>query len=287
MSPSDPAAAWTTRGRHKVQFAYSVNHLVDLLDGVIVDVAATPTRISMEVDVVETMLDRVEARFDLKPERITADIAYGTGELLGEIVARNIAPHIPVWDKGKRDNGTPLTRGLQVRVRPRSLHLPSRATLSKPPARCMTAGPFLAGCRQRLGIALDHRLERLRVPPLRMLSRLRLDPIDREGELETDRPLGPQRAVVVEGGDDQDAIRTLPATRGQNPFRQGHLRRPALADLAQIRPAGSGHAAQATHEVHPLARAEGLELGAVGQRRVLRKAPAQQDAPVPRHAPPD
>ena len=106
MSPSDPAAAWTTRGRHKVQFAYSVNHLVDLLNGVIVDVEATPTRISIEVDVVETMLDRVEARFDLKPERITADVAYGTGDLLGEIVARNIAPHIPVWDKGKRDNGT-------------------------------------------------------------------------------------------------------------------------------------------------------------------------------------
>jgi hypothetical protein len=100
----------TTRGRHKVQFAYSVNHLVDLLDGVIVDVAATPTRISMEVDVVETMLDRVEARFDRKPERITADIAYGTGDLLGEIVARNIAPHIPVWDKGKRDNGTSHAR---------------------------------------------------------------------------------------------------------------------------------------------------------------------------------
>ena len=96
----------TTRGRHKVQFAYSVNHLVDLWNGVIVDVAATPTRISMEVDVVETMLERVEARFDLKPERMTADGAYGTGDLLGEIVARNIAPHIPVWDKGKRDNGT-------------------------------------------------------------------------------------------------------------------------------------------------------------------------------------
>jgi hypothetical protein len=89
-----------------VQFAYSVNHLVDLLDGVIVDVEATPTRISLEVDVVEIMLDRVEARFDLKPERITADVAYGTGDLLGEIVARNVAPHIPVWDKGKRDSGT-------------------------------------------------------------------------------------------------------------------------------------------------------------------------------------
>jgi transposase len=106
MSPSDPAAAWTTRGRHKVQFAYSVNHLVDLLDGVIVDVEATPTRISMEVDAVETMLDRVDRRFNLKPDRIAADVAYGTGEALGKIVARDIAPHIPVWDKSKRDDGT-------------------------------------------------------------------------------------------------------------------------------------------------------------------------------------
>ena len=106
MSPSDPAAAWTTRGRHKVQFGYSTNHMIDLLDGVIVDVEATPTRISMEVGVVETMLDRTEERFGLKPERMTADVAYGTGELLGKIVERKITPHIPVWDKAKRDDGT-------------------------------------------------------------------------------------------------------------------------------------------------------------------------------------
>ena len=144
MSPSDPAAAWTTRGRHKVQFAYSVNHLIDLLNGVIVDVAATPTRISMEVDVVETMLDRVAARFDLKPERMT-DVAYGTGDLLGEIVARNIAPHIPVWDKGKRDDGT-LSRA-DFRFEPeRDLFTSARAAMfSKPPARCMTAGPCSTG----------------------------------------------------------------------------------------------------------------------------------------------
>jgi hypothetical protein len=127
-----------------VQFAYSVNHLVDLLNGVIVDVEATPTRISMEVDAVETMLDRVEARFDLKPERITADIAYGTGDLLGEIVARNIAPHIPVWDKGKRDTAPSHARtsgSSQTAIFTFAL----AATLSKPPARCMTAGPCSTG----------------------------------------------------------------------------------------------------------------------------------------------
>ena len=37
--------------------------------------------------------------------------------------------------------------------------------------------------------------------PLGMLRRHRLDPVDREDELEVDRLLGPQRAVIVEGGD--------------------------------------------------------------------------------------
>ena len=99
LSPSDPAAAWTTRGRNKVQFAYSINHLIDLQEGVIVDVEATPTRISKEVDAAEVMLDRVNDRFDLKPQRIAADVAYGTGEFLGNLVDREIEPHIPVWDQ--------------------------------------------------------------------------------------------------------------------------------------------------------------------------------------------
>ena len=61
----------------------------------------------MEVDAVETMLDRVAAR-DFKPERITADIAYGTGELLGAIVARNIAPHISSCSSPVRKATTPV-----------------------------------------------------------------------------------------------------------------------------------------------------------------------------------
>ncbi len=38
MSPSDPSAAWTTRGRHKVMFGYSLNYLIDMEGSVIVDV---------------------------------------------------------------------------------------------------------------------------------------------------------------------------------------------------------------------------------------------------------
>jgi len=101
MSPSDPAAAWTTRGRHKVMFAYSLNYLIDMEAPIIVDVEATPTRISKEVDASETMITRTEERFALKPNHIAGDVAYGTGELLGWLVDRGIDPHIPVWDQSE------------------------------------------------------------------------------------------------------------------------------------------------------------------------------------------
>jgi transposase len=106
LSPSDPAAAWTTRGRHKVMFGYSLNYLIDTKEAVIVDVEPTPTRISKEVDATETMVERTEERLDLKPKQLAADVAYGTGKMLGWLVEHGIAPHIPVWDKGRRDDGT-------------------------------------------------------------------------------------------------------------------------------------------------------------------------------------
>jgi hypothetical protein len=77
-------------------FGYSLNYLID--------VEATPTRITKEVDATETMIERTEHHFALKPEYVTADVAYGTGEMLGWLVDHDIDPHIPVWDKGKRDD---------------------------------------------------------------------------------------------------------------------------------------------------------------------------------------
>ena len=73
---------------------------------VILDVEATPTRITKEVDATETMIERTEGRFGLTPNHVAGDVAYGTGEMLGWLVDRGIAPHIPVWDKAKRDDGT-------------------------------------------------------------------------------------------------------------------------------------------------------------------------------------
>ena len=104
MSPSDPS--WTTRGRHKVMFGYSLNYLIDMENAVILDVEATPTRISKEVDATETMIERVEERFALKPDHLAGDVAYGTGEMLDWLMGRNIDPHIPIKDMSKRSDGT-------------------------------------------------------------------------------------------------------------------------------------------------------------------------------------
>ncbi len=101
VSPTDPTAAWTTRGRHKVMFGYSLNYLIDTHESIIVDVEATPTRISKEVDATETMVARTEDCFDLKPDRLAGDVAYGTGEMLGWLVDREIEPHIPVWERSQ------------------------------------------------------------------------------------------------------------------------------------------------------------------------------------------
>jgi len=106
LSPTDPTAAWTARGRNKVMFGYSLNYLIDMENAVIVDVEATPTRISKEVEATETMIKRTSKTFDLNPKHIAGDVAYGTGKLLGWLVGRGIEPHVPVWDKGKRDDGS-------------------------------------------------------------------------------------------------------------------------------------------------------------------------------------
>ena len=53
------------------------------------------------------MLDRTEACFGLKPQRLSADSAYGSAEILDWLLEeKNIAPHVPVWDKSERTDGT-------------------------------------------------------------------------------------------------------------------------------------------------------------------------------------
>jgi transposase len=107
ISPVDPCSAWTAKANKRVQFGYGLNYLIDIGPGaVIVDVEATPARTYDEVAATKPMLERTEKIFGLKPKRLAADTAYGTGKFLAWIVGKGITPHIPVRDFSQRDDGT-------------------------------------------------------------------------------------------------------------------------------------------------------------------------------------
>jgi hypothetical protein len=101
ISPADPCSAWTAKANKRVQFGYGLNYLIDIKNAVIVDVEATPARTYDEVKATRTMIERTEY-----PERLLADTAYGTGKFLEWLVGAGITPHIPVWEKALRGDGT-------------------------------------------------------------------------------------------------------------------------------------------------------------------------------------
>ena len=107
ISTADPASRWTGANGGLAFFAYSDNYLIDLQHAVIVDVEATTSVRQAEVTAQRVMLDRTEARFGLKPARLAADTGYGDAANLAWLVeARGIEPHIPVFDKSDRRDGT-------------------------------------------------------------------------------------------------------------------------------------------------------------------------------------
>ena len=71
------------------------------------DVEATPAHRTQEVESTKTMIDRVEQRFGMKPDRLVDDTAYGTAAMLEWMVQdKGIALHVPVWDRSERKDGT-------------------------------------------------------------------------------------------------------------------------------------------------------------------------------------
>lgn len=106
-SHSDPASQWTAARKGPAYFAYSANYMIDTDNAVILDVEASRSVRQAELGAMQTMLDRTKDTFDIDPEWMIADTAYGTGPLLEWLVQeRGIAPHIPVIDKSGRKDGT-------------------------------------------------------------------------------------------------------------------------------------------------------------------------------------
>ena len=107
VSATDPAARWTKTPAGPAFYAYSTNYLIDTDAGIIVDVEPTAAYRPEEVNATRTMINRVEDRFEITPQRLIGDTAYGTAEILGWMVdEKAIEPHVPLWEKGERSDGT-------------------------------------------------------------------------------------------------------------------------------------------------------------------------------------
>jgi transposase len=107
LSPVDPAARLTASKGGVAVYAYCTNYLIDVDHAVIVDVEASTAIRQAEVTAAKRMIERAQDRFGLWPERLMADTAYGSAPMLNWLVhERGIEPHIPVFDKSKRTDGT-------------------------------------------------------------------------------------------------------------------------------------------------------------------------------------
>ena len=108
ISQTDPQAAWSTKdgpGR----FSYETNYLVDDQNAIIVDVEATPARLSQEIVAAKAMLERSGDRVGFAPASLAADKSYGTAPFLAWLLERNVTPFVPVLDRKGQTDGK-LTR---------------------------------------------------------------------------------------------------------------------------------------------------------------------------------
>ncbi len=110
ISLTDPQAAWIAYRKIRSIFAYHANYLIDHKLGIIVDAEGNRANRIDENQAALDMVERVAKRFSLKPKRLAADTAYGNAPTLKSLVEQGIEPHIPIWDKSQRNDGTLLTQ---------------------------------------------------------------------------------------------------------------------------------------------------------------------------------
>jgi transposase len=103
VSTTDPDAAWAVKNG-RATLGYYNNYLIDTHSRVILAVEATPARFRQETIAARRMLARVE-KLGLQSNSLGADKAYGSGEFLAWLLARDIQPHIPVIDRRHQTRG--------------------------------------------------------------------------------------------------------------------------------------------------------------------------------------
>jgi hypothetical protein len=107
-------------------FAYADNYLIDVKVGGIMDVEASRAIRQAEVGAAKTMIERTEERFGIKPERLAADTAYGSGANLNWARQGQEDRSTHPGDRQVEARGWDLQSGrLHVRQGAQRVHLPS------------------------------------------------------------------------------------------------------------------------------------------------------------------
>ena len=107
LAPADPASRWTCAHGGQAFYAYSTNYLIDVKHAVIMDVEASTAVRQAEVTAAKRMIERVHDDLGIWPRKLIGDTGYGSAETLAWLVhERDIEPHIPVFDKSGRKDGT-------------------------------------------------------------------------------------------------------------------------------------------------------------------------------------
>jgi transposase len=110
ISRSDPAAQWTGAHKGHAFFAYATNYLIDTDHGVIVDVEATrhspgPSRRGSHHARTDGGSLRLEAGLSYRRQRLRFGREPGVARQT-LVKQKKITPHIPVFDKSTRTDGT-------------------------------------------------------------------------------------------------------------------------------------------------------------------------------------
>lgn len=105
-------------------FAYSTNDLIDTYNVIILNVEASRSIRQAAVGATRAMIERARGRFDLQPERLAADTAYGSAEMLGLARRTRITQHIPAFDidKTERADGASQTPSSPSILKPTNTH---------------------------------------------------------------------------------------------------------------------------------------------------------------------
>ena len=79
---------------------------------------------------IDQFLDFEPFKEHLKPQRLLADTAYGSAHMLGWLVEEKaIAPHIPVWERSNRTDGTFLVSDFKWDAKANEYRCPANKAL--------------------------------------------------------------------------------------------------------------------------------------------------------------